>query len=101
MARFRPVLGCETRRPEAEAQSHWRAQGRTGRGTLAFSAGRDPPTAMGRGGGSSLSHDLVHGPFPLRHSPYSLTSESDGPERAPTTGISQYGAFLPGTVLSE
>ena len=26
--------------------------------------------------------------------------ESDGPERAPTTGTSQYGALLPGTVLS-
>ena len=26
--------------------------------------------------------------------------ESDGPERAPTTRISQYGALLPGTVLS-
>ena len=26
--------------------------------------------------------------------------ESDGPERAPTPGISQYGALLPGTVLS-
>ena len=24
------------------------------------------------------------------------TLESDGPERAPTTGISQYGALLPG-----
>ena len=28
------------------------------------------------------------------------TVESDGPERAPTTGISQYGALLPGMVLS-
>ena len=28
------------------------------------------------------------------------TVDSDGPERAPTTGISQYGALLAGTVLS-
>ena len=27
--------------------------------------------------------------------------ESDGPERAPTTGISQYGALLPGTVRQK